>query len=56
MKDSQKGVFVSTALLSMYRKCGSVEEAENVFIVLSERNVVSWNAMISTYVDHGQGE
>ena len=55
-KGFTKSVFVSTALLSMYRKCGSVEEAENVFIVLSERNVVSWNAMISTYVDHGQGE
>lgn len=49
-------VRVGTALLSMYEKCGAVFEAEEVFAALAERNVVSWNVMLSAYVDQCQGE
>lgn len=47
---------VSTALVDMYAKCGCIEEAQRVFDVMPERNVVSWNAIISAYGSHGRGE
>lgn len=40
-------VVVSTALMDMYMKCGSIEEARAVFSGMVEKNVVSWNVMIS---------
>ena len=46
-------VFVGSALIGMYSKCGSIEEAELAFIEISCRNIVSWNAMLSAYVEHG---
>ncbi|XP_058114018.1 pentatricopeptide repeat-containing protein At4g30700 [Magnolia sinica] len=48
-------VYVSTALIDMYVKCGSIGEARHLFNGMSEKNVVSWNAMISGYGLHGQG-
>eukprot|EP01018_Ginkgo_biloba_P015179 Gb_08051 [translate_table: standard] len=49
-------VFVGSALIDMYAKCGSIEIARAVFDKMSERNVVSWNAMIAGYSMHGYGE
>lgn len=49
-------VYVGSSLLSLYGKCGCILEAEFVFSGLRERNIVSWNAMLSTYVEHRQGE
>ncbi|KAL8188731.1 hypothetical protein R6Q57_029751 [Mikania cordata] len=40
-------IVVNTALMDMYMKCGSTEEARAVFRGMSEKNVVSWNVMIS---------
>ncbi|KAI5068681.1 hypothetical protein GOP47_0017026 [Adiantum capillus-veneris] len=44
---------VGTALLNMYSKCGSAMEARRVFDRLGFQDLVSWNAMIATYVVHG---
>eukprot|EP01018_Ginkgo_biloba_P018762 Gb_15183 [translate_table: standard] len=44
---------VSTALIDMYAKCGSVEIARQLFDKMSKRNVVTWNAMISAYAQNG---
>nr|AEB39773.1 pentatricopeptide repeat protein 43 [Funaria hygrometrica] len=49
----ESDVNVSTALINMYCKCGSLELARKVFNEMRERNVVSWTAMISGYVQHG---
>ncbi|CAM6101086.1 unnamed protein product [Calypogeia fissa] len=46
-------VFVSTSLVDMYAKCGSMEEAESVFDEIENGNVASWNAMLSGYVKCG---
>eukprot|EP01018_Ginkgo_biloba_P016631 Gb_04844 [translate_table: standard] len=46
----ESNVFVETALIDMYAKCGSVEIARQVFDRMPHRNVVSWNAMIAGYV------
>ncbi|XP_071712010.1 putative pentatricopeptide repeat-containing protein At3g11460, mitochondrial [Rutidosis leptorrhynchoides] len=40
-------VRVGTALVDFYSKCGLLENALNVFDKMPERDVVSWNAMIS---------
>ncbi|XP_008797359.2 pentatricopeptide repeat-containing protein At1g19720 [Phoenix dactylifera] len=41
--------FVETKLVSMYAKCGSLEEARRVFDGMPERNLFTWSAMISGY-------
>ncbi|CAK8539487.1 unnamed protein product [Lathyrus sativus] len=46
-------VVVGTALIDMYSKCGRVSDAESIFNVLSDRNLVSWNAIISGYARNG---
>ncbi|KAK4407359.1 Pentatricopeptide repeat-containing protein, chloroplastic [Sesamum angolense] len=46
-------VFVASALIDMYSKCGSVEEAQNVFNSIPNKNAASWNAMIGCYGKHG---
>eukprot|EP01018_Ginkgo_biloba_P033757 Gb_25328 [translate_table: standard] len=52
----ESDVFVETALIDMYAKCGSIEIARQLFNKMPKRNVVSWNAMISGYGMHGHGE
>ncbi|KAJ8747385.1 hypothetical protein K2173_001644 [Erythroxylum novogranatense] len=49
-------VFVGTALLDMYARCGQVEEARVVFDGLVSKNEVSWNALIAAHVRKGEGE
>ncbi|KAH9313012.1 hypothetical protein KI387_028047 [Taxus chinensis] len=49
------GVFVGNALTTMYAKCGSIEDARQLFDRVTERNVVTWNAVISGYAQHGEG-
>ena len=48
-------VVVCNALISMYGRCGSLEDARDVFDAMLERNVVSWNAMIGAYAKSGEG-
>ncbi|XLS64847.1 hypothetical protein HN51_024821 [Arachis hypogaea] len=38
--------FVETKLVSMYAKCGFLEEARKVFDEMRERNLFTWSAMI----------
>ncbi|ERM98332.1 hypothetical protein AMTR_s00170p00032020 [Amborella trichopoda] len=47
--------YVGSALIDMYSKCGKIEESRRIFDRISERNLVSWNAMILAYAIHGQG-
>ena len=42
-------VFVATALVDMYAKSGNMEDARQVFDKMSDRDVVTWNAMIAGY-------
>ncbi|KAL6524749.1 Pentatricopeptide repeat-containing protein, mitochondrial [Orobanche minor] len=46
-------LFVSSALIDMYSKCGQLEDARNVFDEIPQRNVVSWTSMINGYVQNG---
>eukprot|EP01018_Ginkgo_biloba_P037564 Gb_08772 [translate_table: standard] len=54
--ESELNVFVSNALIDMYAKCGSIDNAHRVFDQMFERDVISWNAMIAGYGMHGYGE
>eukprot|EP01018_Ginkgo_biloba_P020732 Gb_18359 [translate_table: standard] len=45
-------VFVGNSLVAMYAKCGSLDSARQVFDRMSERDVVSWNAMIAGYAQN----
>lgn len=47
---------LSTALLTMYAKCGAMDMAKQVFDEIRDRTIVSWNSMITGYGMHGQGE
>lgn len=49
-------VLLSTALLTMYSKCGAMNLAKNVFDEMPDKSVVSWNSMIMGYGMHGHGE
>eukprot|EP00250_Pteridium_aquilinum_P012102 c20512_g1_i1 orf=45-1931(-) len=42
-------VNIGCALIDMYTKCGSFEEARKVFERLPKRELVVWNSMIATY-------
>ncbi|XP_010256333.1 PREDICTED: pentatricopeptide repeat-containing protein At1g19720 [Nelumbo nucifera] len=41
--------FVETKLVSMYAKCGSLEDARRVFGGMRERNLFTWSTMIGGY-------
>jgi pentatricopeptide repeat protein len=45
--------FVGSALVDMYAKCGSIEDARQVFDKMSSRDTVSWNSMIAGYAHNG---
>ena len=49
-------VFVVNTIIGMYGKCGAIAEAEIVFSALWQPDVVSYNAMLSSYVNKQQGE
>ncbi|GAV71167.1 PPR domain-containing protein/PPR_2 domain-containing protein/PPR_3 domain-containing protein/DYW_deaminase domain-containing protein [Cephalotus follicularis] len=49
-------VFVNTALIDMYAKCGSVDLARKVFDRTPDKDVVVWSAMIVGYGLHGLGQ
>uniref|UniRef100_A0A803PW07 Pentatricopeptide repeat-containing protein n=1 Tax=Cannabis sativa TaxID=3483 RepID=A0A803PW07_CANSA len=43
-------LFVSSALIDMYAKCFDMVSAEKVFDEMPDRNVVSWNSMITGFL------
>lgn len=50
------GVFLATALVDMYAKCGRIEAAVNAFRRSPEKNLFTWNALIVGLGMHGHGE
>eukprot|EP01018_Ginkgo_biloba_P027409 Gb_40680 [translate_table: standard] len=49
-------VSIVNALVTVYAKCGSIADARTVFDNISERDIVSWTAMIAGYAQHGCGK
>ncbi|KAK9726564.1 hypothetical protein RND81_05G223600 [Saponaria officinalis] len=46
----------ATALIDMYSKCGALLLSRFVFVMISSRDVILWNAMIASYGVHGHGK
>ena len=46
-------VFIGTALVDMYAKCGCIDRSVEVFEGMTKRNVFSWSAMIGGFALHG---
>lgn len=46
-------IFVCSALIDMYAKCGLIHEAKTLFDHMPERNTVTQNSMIFSYANHG---
>ncbi|XP_024536585.1 pentatricopeptide repeat-containing protein At4g02750-like [Selaginella moellendorffii] len=47
---------VANGLITMYARCGSVEESRAVFDKIRDPNVVSWTSMITAYSQNGHLE
>lgn len=48
---------LGVALIDMYAKCGSIEQALDIFEgVIQEKNIDHWNAMIGGLAIHGMGD
>ncbi|XP_077227992.1 pentatricopeptide repeat-containing protein At3g26630, chloroplastic-like [Tasmannia lanceolata] len=51
----EMGIFLGTALIDMYSKCGSIDDAIKVFDQMPMRSLVTWNSMITSLGVHGRG-
>uniref|UniRef100_A0A0E0HCQ6 DYW domain-containing protein n=1 Tax=Oryza nivara TaxID=4536 RepID=A0A0E0HCQ6_ORYNI len=49
-------VYVGTALVDMYAKCGDLDKAIEVFRKMPCKNVASWNALICGLAFNGRGD
>ncbi|CAI0440513.1 unnamed protein product [Linum tenue] len=47
-------IYVASALIDMYAKCGNLDDSIRVFESMPYRNEVSWNSMISALAFHGR--
>ncbi|KAG9458675.1 hypothetical protein H6P81_003183 [Aristolochia fimbriata] len=47
---------LSTALLDMYSKCGSIERARGIFNEMVQRDTKAWSSMIVGLANHGLAE
>ncbi|OVA12533.1 Pentatricopeptide repeat [Macleaya cordata] len=53
--DLTEDAFISSSLIDMYAKSGSIEQSRRVFDGLVEKDAVSWTVMITGYGIHGLG-
>ncbi|EFJ35252.1 hypothetical protein SELMODRAFT_80412 [Selaginella moellendorffii] len=49
----QADEILQNSLVTMYGKCGSLEDAERVFHGIRRKNAFSWTAMITAYAQNG---
>ncbi|MQM21146.1 hypothetical protein Taro_054180, partial [Colocasia esculenta] len=48
-------VFLDNAIMDMYAKCGSLDDAKMVFDKMASHDTASWNIMIMSYALRGDG-
>ncbi|EFJ19351.1 hypothetical protein SELMODRAFT_16355, partial [Selaginella moellendorffii] len=46
-------LMVRNAVINMYGKCGSLQDAREVFDKMDHRDVISWNTIIGSYAHSG---
>ncbi|KAH9288608.1 hypothetical protein KI387_032725, partial [Taxus chinensis] len=54
--EEEPSIYLLNSLITMYAKCSNINYARHVFDKMSERDVISWNAMIASYSQNGFGE
>ncbi|XP_043705150.1 pentatricopeptide repeat-containing protein At1g20230-like [Telopea speciosissima] len=47
-------IFVSSALVDMYAKCHDMGSTRKIFQQIEDRNIVSWNALLSGHNNNGE--
>uniref|UniRef100_A0A7N2R736 Pentatricopeptide repeat-containing protein n=1 Tax=Quercus lobata TaxID=97700 RepID=A0A7N2R736_QUELO len=52
----ESNISLATALVEMYAKCGQLEKARKLFNTMKERDVISWNVIISGYGMNGHAK
>ncbi|XP_058078520.1 pentatricopeptide repeat-containing protein At1g08070, chloroplastic-like [Magnolia sinica] len=55
-KNGISDVFVATALVDMYCKCGSIALAREIFDQMPSRNIATWNAILWGHALHGHAQ
>ena len=48
--------FVGSAIMDMYAKCGRLDLSHQTFMGISNRDVISWNSMITSCTQNGKPE
>lgn len=51
---AKPNIYVQCALIDMFAKCGSLDDARTVFEEMPERDLVSWSSMIGGTVQQGE--
>lgn len=46
-------VSLSNSMLNVYGKCGNIEDSRKLFDCMDQRDLVSWNSLLSTYAQTG---
>lgn len=49
-------LYLGNALVDMYAKCGTMQEARRIFDAMQERDVITWSTMICGWGAHGDAE
>ncbi|CAH1430976.1 unnamed protein product [Lactuca virosa] len=48
-------VSVKNSIITMYSKCGQIQDAKKTFDSIVSKNLISWNAMMDGYAQSGEG-
>ncbi|KAG9453796.1 hypothetical protein H6P81_006700 [Aristolochia fimbriata] len=54
--DYDRNIYIRTALIDVYAKCGFLDGARLVFLGTPIRSVIVWTAIISAYAAHGDAD
>ncbi|XP_056684186.1 pentatricopeptide repeat-containing protein At3g63370, chloroplastic [Spinacia oleracea] len=46
-------LYVANALLVMYTRCGRMKEAAQIFLKMTDKDSITWNSMLSGFVQNG---
>lgn len=46
--------YICNALIEMYSKCGSIDQAKQIFDEMKERDVITWSSIICGLATHGK--